>query len=419
MGTISYLLYDLIIYLLLPFAWLGAYFNDKLAGSYTGQKEIKAQLHKFNKLVQENPKPIIWLHAASAGEFEQMKPILSRFSKLDVNIFHTFTSPTIYYKVSQNKSFQGVSFLPWDTYGRVNQFIKTLQPDLFINTRHDLWPNLLRALRSNHVRNILINGNLYENSARLKPIAKVFNRSVFKYIDTIYTGSESLRSLIGQLYCGPIEVVGDSRFDQVYERSLLNTTELISAEIISDRRVIVYGSVVDSDLPIVTNAIAKSLQSQPYLHIVVPHEVMERDLTPWEVALYRHRAKTIRLSEIDSYQGESVIIWNHVGQLADLYQHSDLAFIGAGFSTGVHSVTEPAIYHVPSAHGPKYDILAEAIELVDLGLSQVVRNEADLFKFLSIPMTEISSLSSKISDFVQERLGASDKILKAEYPVKN
>jgi len=417
MSFLFYTFYNFLLTLALPFAWIGAYFNDKLAGSLSGQKELSYQLDKFNNLRDSQDKPVVWLHAASAGEFEQIKPLLERFSKLDVYIFQTFTSPTIFYKVSQNKLFHGVSFLPWDTYPRVNRFIKTLRPTLFVNTRHDIWPNLLRALHHNQVRNILVNANLYEDSARLKPVFKGFNKAVFKYIDSIYTGSDQLKRLLEQVYSGSIHVVGDSRFDQVYERSLLNDSALISDRIIADQRVIVYGSVVGSDLEVVSSTIAKSLESLKYLHIIVPHEVMERDLVPWEVAFYRHKIKSIRLSEVDNFSGEKVIMWNQVGQLADLYKIADLAFIGAGFSTGVHSVTEAAIYNIPSAHGPKYDILAEAIELVNLGLSTVVSSSDDLAGFLLLPDAEISDRSIKIKSFIKERLGASDKILAAEYPL--
>lgn len=409
-----YFLYNIFIQILLPFAWVGAFFNDKLAGSYSGQKEIKAQLEKFLLKTKDSPKPIVWLHAASAGEFEQIKPFLERLSKLDVYVFQTFTSPTIYYKASQNPHFHGVSFLPWDSYIRVNRFIKTLGPSLFLNTRHDIWPNLLRALKSNGVRSILVNGNLYEDSTRLKSTALAFNRYIFGHIDMIYTGSIELKSLIGKLYEGPIEVVGDSRFDQVYERSLNNDSELIPEKIITDQRVIVYGSTDLEDLDVVTEAIGKLDETLKYLHIIVPHEVMERDLTPWEVAFYRHKLKTIRFSELDSYSGESIIIWNQVGSLADLYKVADLAFVGAGFSTGVHSVTEPAIYHVPVAHGPKYDILAEAIELVDAGLSTVVHTAADMQDFLEMSQEDKQHRGTGIQAFVQQRLGATDRIMSME-----
>lgn len=415
MKLVFYFFYNVLITLALPVAWVVAYFNDKLGSSLSGQKEIFKQVSSFRTLVESDPKPVIWTHAASAGEFEQMRPLLTRLSEMDVYIFQTLTSSTIYYKVSHEKTFDGVCFLPWDVYPRVNRFIKLLQPTLFINTRHDIWPNLLLALNNNQIRNILINANLYSNSFRLKPGIRVINRLVFNHIDKIYTGSESLKSLLERLYDKEISVIGDSRFDQVSERAQSNHSELISYDIIADRTVIVYGSVIQSDLAIVTEAIAKATKGNTFLHVIVPHETNEKELIPWEVALYRHKFKSIRKTEIEAYNGESVLIWNSVGQLADLYKYAQLAYIGAGFGAGVHSVTEASIYNVPAAHGPKYDILAEAIDLVDEQLSSVVHSSDQLSEFLSLPSETISALSISINTFMSKRIGATDTIIKSEF----
>ncbi|MCF6239432.1 MAG: hypothetical protein L3J79_11605 [Candidatus Marinimicrobia bacterium] len=418
MNYFFYLIYNFLLLLALPVAWLVAYFNEKLGGSLSGQRDIKAALLSFNNKVKLDPKPIVWFHAASAGEFEQIKPLLARVRKLDVYIFQTFTSATIYYKAAHDDRFDGVSFLPWDIYTRVHRFVTLLNPAIMINTRHDVWPNLQLALRRNRIRNILINANLYQDSTRLKPLIKQVNQAVFQYIDHLYTGSDSLKILLEQLYSGPIDVVGDSRFDQVHERAKTNDSELIPPKIISDHRVIIYGSVGASDLDIVTTAIAKSLPNRNSLHVVVPHETMERDLVPWEVALYRHKIKAIRKTELDQYSHEPVIIWNSVGQLADLYSCAHLAYVGAGFSTGVHSVTEASIYYVPCAHGPKYDILAEATDLVDMGLSRIISSTTDLVQFLGLPDSAISHLSKQIERFMDARLGAADKIINQEFPLK-
>ncbi|MBT3823482.1 MAG: hypothetical protein HOF96_00730 [Candidatus Marinimicrobia bacterium] len=414
MKTLFYSFYNLLIYIALPIVWVFAFFNDKLGGSFVGQKDITHRVLRFKAKVKSDPKPIVWTHSASAGEFEQMRPVLSRLADMDVYIFQTFTSATIYYKASQNKIFHGVSFLPWDLYSRVNRFVTQLEPDLFINTRHDIWPNLMLSLHKHQVRNILINANLYQDSKRLLPGLRGVNTQVFNQIDHIYTGSSALKSLLQQIYTGDIDVVGDSRFDQVHERALNNRELLITDELISDRRVVVYGSVGDTDLEIITTAIAQPRTDKAFLHIIVPHETAERDLIPWETELYRQKIKSIRQSEIEQFKNESVIIWDRVGQLADLYKYADLAFIGAGFGAGVHSVTEAAIYHVPCAHGPKYDILAEAIELVDEELSTVVHELKDLTTFLALPQSDLSILSEKIKSFVNERLGATDKIINSE-----
>ena len=398
----------------LPIVWVAAFFDDKLSGNLTGQKDITSRVLHFNNKVKIDPKPIVWTHAASAGEFEQMCPVLNRLSEMDVYIFQTFTSATIYYKVSQNTIFDGVSFLPWDLYTRVNRFVTLLKPDLFINTRHDIWPNLLLALHKHQVRNILINANLYRNSKRLLPGVRIANSLVFNQISQLYTGSTALATLLQRIYDGKIDVVGDSRFDQVQERRENNREMLITDNIIADRRVVVYGSVGDTDLKIITSAIAQAPPDVAFMHIIVPHETAERDLIPWEAELYRQKIKSIRQSEIEQFNDESVIIWDQVGQLADLYKYADLAFIGAGFGAGIHSVTEAAIYHVPSAHGPRYDILAEAIELVDEGLSTVIHEVDDLIRFLTLTQHEILTLAGKIESFVNDRLGATDKIFSSE-----
>lgn len=268
------------------------------------------------------------------------------------------------------------------------------------------------------MHNVLINANLYSDSLRLRPVLKSFNKTIFKHIDTVYTGTDELAGLLRKIYAGPVHVIGDSRFDQVAERAQRNAETYLSPELISGRRVVVYGSVIESDLKTIVEGIAEAEPGMNALHVVVPHETKERDLIIWEVEFYRHKIKTIRKTEIDQYAGESVLIWDSVGQLADLYQHAWLAYIGAGFSTGVHSVTEPAVYKVPSAHGPKYDILAEAIELVQLNLSTVVRSPQDLKDFLLLDDAEIDRRSREIAKYVQGRLGASDRFLQQEFPLK-
>jgi len=417
MSILFYLFYNLCLLIALPFIWVIAFFNAKLGDSLSGQKELFTRLDNFNLDYANDQRPRVWLHAASAGEFEQLKPLLDRLIKQDVLIFQTFTSTTIYYKAAHDKRFNGVCFLPWDLYHRVSRFIKLLQPDIMINTRHDIWPNLLLALHRHHVRNVLINANLYANSKRLLPVSRQINQRIFKYIDGLYTGSSDLKTLLERLYQGPISVVGDSRFDQVMERSKTVDSGLIPANIIADRKVIVYGSVGTDDIAVVCSAIAKSLKTTNLLHIIVPHEVKERDLTPWEIALFRVSIASARFTEQAEYTQQPVLIWNRVGELADLYQYATLAYIGAGFSTGVHSVTEPAIYQVPCAHGPKYDILAEAIELVEMGLSTVVNSAEELVRFLVQSPAAIKNCSRQIETFVGQRLGATDKIIKAEFPL--
>ena len=409
-------LYNVLVTLAWPLVWVVAIFNSKLRGNLAGQREIKQSLDRFRKKTSEEPRPIVWLHAASAGEFEQLQPVLDALQQEKVWIFQTFTSSTIYLKSFTDKRFHGVSYLPWDLVWRTRRFIKTLDPNLFVNTRHDLWPNLLNSLKRAGVRSVLINANLYPDSARLWPVLKSINAVIFNQISQIYTVSENVAGLIRRLYAGELVVSGDTRFDRVAQRAQRVSGSLLSEGLIDQRPVVVLGSVLDSDLAIIVPAMAEHLKQHQVLFVLVPHETRERDITPWEVALFRHSIKAVRYSELEHYKGENVIIWNTVGQLADLYQHASLAYVGAGFGAGVHSVTEPAIYHVPAAHGPSYQILAEAVELVELQISRVITTPDELSNWLQLldHPDELQRLRDALQRYMEERLGATHRILKME-----
>ncbi|MCF7796630.1 MAG: hypothetical protein K9N11_04180 [Lentisphaeria bacterium] len=415
-NRLFYIAYNLVLVFAYPVFWVVSFLNVKLRDGLSGQREIRENLSRFNAR-RVSGRSVIWLHAASAGEFEQMKPLISRLAGDErYHLVQTVTSPTIYLKIFTDKRFDAILYLPWDLPWRVSRFVRRLQPTIFINTRHDLWPNLLRTLKREKIPSILINANLYGSSKRLRPVWKRMNRILFNQIDHIFTGTERLADNLRQLYSGPIGVVGDTRFDQVWERAEQNQQIWFSPSVIRDRKVVIYGSVVASDLDIVSTAIGTSVRDNDgVLHVVVPHEVGERELVPWEVSFFRQNVKSARYTEISAYAGEPVLIWNNMGNLADLYKHAHLAYVGAGFSTGVHSVTEPAIYGVPAAHGPAYDLLDEAIELVNLGISTVVYSSGDLTRFLHF-VNDPAVLAQKrtaLETFTHIYLGATDRILAA------
>jgi 3-deoxy-D-manno-octulosonic-acid transferase len=405
-----YLIYHSLLTIAYPFIWLLALKNEKLHESQVGQSEIFSKLQTFRSKITDDTKPIVWLHAASAGEFEQIKPLLEAFSLRDVYIYQTFTSGTIYYKAFRDPRFHGVSFLPWDFPWRVSRFINILKPKYFINTRHDLWPNILYVLNRKKIPSILINANLYKSSMRLKPWFKPFNAVLFNQISHLFTVSSDVAELIQKLYTKEIMITGDTRFDQVINRAEHNEMVFLGDDVVKNRPIIIYGSVIETDLEIISHAISKLDSYDAYFHVIVPHEVSERDIVPIEVELYRLKLASFRKTELHLYHDESILIWNSVGELADLYKFATLAYIGAGFSTGVHSVAEPSVYCVPSAHGPHYDLLAEAIELIDLGISTLIRKSDDLTDFIRL------IASPELIDFkkyVSERKGATQKILKA------
>ena len=84
---------------------------------------------------------------------------------------------------------------------------------------------------------------------------------------------------------------------------------------------------------------------------------------------------------IDDYK---CVIVDTVGNLLDLYKYSDIAYVGSGFTHGVHSVIEPLAQNCIVCYGPKIDILDEAVEITNLQIGTVINNSNELLTIFQL-----------------------------------
>lgn len=392
--------------------------------------KVKRHLHDESKTWQEafekirkfkNNRRIVLFHSASAGEFEQIKPILRRVDRSKYFILQTFFSPTIYEKEKDSALLDAVCYQPFDFLWSVLRFFSKFKPDIYIITRHDVWPNHVYISKLMEIKTYLINGNLYKESSRLKFPLILFNRWVYNNFDLIMTGSERLSSNFQKLVSvEKIIITGDSRFDQILERKEHNIVESFPKKFLGSKNII-FGSIIDSDFDIVFGAITQfysngdtSLQKKNNRIIIVPHEVDEKTLQTIETRLEKIGISSQRFAKINETIEANVLIVDTVGILADLYKYADLAYVGAGFGAGVHSVIEPAAYGCIIAFGPNIKILDEAISLYNLKLGKMifsVENLTDFFNLIN-DLYKVETLKKSVLRFVEKNSNASEKIIK-------
>ena len=108
------------------------------------------------------------------------------------------------------------------------------------------------------------------------------------------------------------------------------------------------------------------------------------------------------------------IIIDKVGILADAYQFSSISYVGCGFGKGVHNVMEPAIYGNLLCFGPNYQILDEAIELVNEKLAIPINNSNELTKVLDL-ISDVDTLEkykNGLKKFISKKQNISNQILR-------
>lgn len=105
---------------------------------------------------------------------------------------------------------------------------------------------------------------------------------------------------------------------------------------------------------------------------------------------------------------------NAIGFLSSIYQYGTVAFIGGGFTNGIHNILEPTVYGLPVLFGPNYKKFNEAFEVIDLNAGFVVNDAADLTRQLSVLIEDLNVLSESsrlAKNYVLKNSGATNKIV--------
>jgi len=392
-------------------------FNSKIKRGLRGRKRIFEDLI-INAASLEKTKQLIWFHSSSLGEFEQAKPIIKELKNTrNFNILVTFFSPSGYENSLRYPYADLVSYIPLDSKSNAERFIQIVKPDLMVLMRYDVWPNHIWAAHNAGVPSFLIDATMKNNSARGLPILKNFHRYLFNDLSKILTVSVSDTKQFKKFVKdeSKIKVVGDTRFDRVYEKSITSKERnLISEDLFKNKIIFIAGSTWEEDQEIIIPVFKKLCKyNNNLILIIAPHEPSILNLDKIEHDFATDLA-TIRFSYLNNYNGENVIIVDSIGILLALYTYADFAYIGGSFKQSIHNVLEAAVYGIPVIFGPKIDNSQEAQKLSEIGGGIVIRNRQNAYRAISklISNKKDREERGKISyDYVQKNLGASKLIL--------
>ncbi|MFO7447578.1 MAG: glycosyltransferase N-terminal domain-containing protein [Ignavibacteriaceae bacterium] len=424
MKKIWFLFYNIIVIPgLYIFIHLGSLFIVKVKKGIRGRKRIFEELI-LNAAALDKSKKLIWFHSSSLGEFEQAKPIIEKLKDNPrINILVTFFSPSGYENSKKYPYADLVSYLPFDTKSNAERFINIVRPDLAVMMRYDIWPNHIWAMKKTGITSFVVDATMRGNSLRKFPLSKNFHKVLFKDINKFLTVSKDDEEGFFEFGCSKeqVKVVGDTRFDRVYQRSAnAKDRNLIKQEILRDKKILVAGSTWELDENVILPAFIKTAKyDKSALLIIAPHEPTIVTLERIENELSRD-LKTIRFSYLNNYNGERVIIVDSIGILLTLYTYADAAFIGGSFKQSIHNILEAAVYGVPVLFGPKINTSQEAQQLMKRGGGIMIRNKREAFRQFRMLFgnDDLRKSLGKISyDYVQENLGATDEILKEIYKV--
>lgn len=415
------MLFYFIYWLISPILWLMLFLttiiNPKVRHHWRNEKKT---LNVVKQKIKNNNKVIIHLHSASMGEFEQLKPVINEINRNKYFILLSFFSPTGFKKQKHITIVDAICYHPFDFIWSAFFFFKKLNIQHYITTRNDIWPNHLFVAKKLNIPTALINANFYKKSHKNSFLIKIIYKQVFKNIDMVLTGSKRLKINL-QLLCSnkKIHITGDSRIDQVIKRKNDNQSDLLP-NIYKESKTIIFGSIEYSDNKYLFDSLKKlypngdiDLENKNHCLIIVPHEIFPKNINKIYQELKKINLNPIYYDNKNNLNESRVVIINNVGLLADLYKYSDLAYVGAGFDGGVHSVIEPMIYANAIGFGPNYEIVDMAVSLVNLKLAKIIKSQNDFTSFLDLINNKkiLTKIKKQMEIFAKEQMLSSKNII--------
>jgi len=403
--------------------YIGQLFNKKIY-IYLKNKDstINNAVDVLSKINRTNKKVLIF-HAASAGEFEQLKPILKQINRKRYFILQTFSSPTIFNAACNNPLFDICCYHPPDIIWQSYSFFKKINPDAYIVTRHDVWPSHLLITNKLDIKSYYINANIHKKSIWNKKLFIPMSKIIFNNLDLCLVPSERIQNNFMKIISKhKIHITGDSRFDQILNRKNQNKDTAYLPNYYENSFNIIFGSYDEYDTPLMLESLIdyyphgrESLKKNNHRVILVPHEIDMKDIQKTIKKLKNNHFKSILYSELNSSFSEeyNVLIVDKVGILAELYRYTHLAYVGSGFNDGVHSVIEPAVYGNAISFGPNIELLDEAKQMYKNKLGFMIKNKDDMLNFFELYKQNqlLEKIKNNVIEYVNNNSKASQKII--------
>lgn len=347
----------------------------------TGRK-LWAQ--KISQDLKGNTALIVWIHAASVGEFEQGRPIIE-YLKLHYpkyKIILTFFSPSGYELHKNYSLVDHVYYLPSDTPANAKKFVSIVKPKLAVFVKYEFWYNYIFALNLHHIPFCYISAKFRPNQVFFKKYGAWF-LSKIKSAAGFFVQDEASEKLLRSYGISNVWKVGDTRFDRVLQIRKDCQPLSIFDQFCEGARVVVAGSTWPKDEEILADLVPEF----PSLKwIIVPHEIAPAHIDKIRAQL--EKFNVLSYSAIKEGRGQDlrnaqVLIVDTMGLLSKLYQYADVAYVGGGFGVGIHNVLEAAVYGVPVFFGPRYQKFKEAVDLLQLGGAFTISGARDFRAYLN------------------------------------
>ena len=331
-------------------------------------------------------KKIIWLHAASVGEFKSCDLIIEKYYK-NFQILVTTTTKTSAEYVKTYYSDKVIhQYIPFDVPLWCSRFLNFWNPCLVLWIESDIWPNMLNIIKNKKINCFYINARISPKSfKRWRYFKKMYSNSLLSF-NKIFVQSQNDLKRIELLSNLKAEYIGNLKLSNIHKNEYTKTSK--------KRFSIMIASSHQNEEEIIINNIKNIINSKKLKICLAPRH-------PERIPEICKMLINYELSyEIDSQEknfNKDITIIDGFGNLNSYFNNSEIVILGGSFvSKGGHNPIEPALHGCAVISGKLiynwqnvYDdmlnqqacLIVDHIDDLKLTINNLVQNKSILEKF--------------------------------------
>ena len=330
-------IYKVIGFLLIPIIKI----NIKLRISKN--KEVPSRYKErygYSKYKFSSNKKIIWIHAASVGEFKSSDYFIQKFSK-DFNLLVTTTTVSAAKYAVKNYGNNIIhQFAPLDIDIWINKFLNNWKPNFVIWIESDLWPATLYNIKKRGITAILVNLRLSPKSLKKWKLLPSFYTNLLDCFNEVFVQSELDLKRIKSITQRKLNFIGNLKLTT----SVLNSQNPNIIEINKENNIkyLMLASTHLKEESLLLPVVKKLLKDYKNLRVVIAPRHPERAEEILKLcSSYNLKSQILSKKDDDNHK---ILIVDSFGILSSYFYISDIVFLGGSFTaSGGHNPIEPAL----------------------------------------------------------------------------
>jgi 3-deoxy-D-manno-octulosonic-acid transferase len=331
----------------------------------------------------------IWLHAASVGELNAVRPLLRRLrERFPERLYVVSTLTRTGLALARELTDAHLAFLfPLDSPGTVRRLLRQFRLEAFLFTETEIWPNFLLALEAAGVPAFMVSGRVSERTAtRARWLRGAYRRALVGVTCCMQTDEDARR--VVALGADPrfVHVAGSLKFDGSSSEPPRDVQRVAAALGLAHRRLFVAGSTHEGEDEMMLAAYRRLAAGHRDLLLMLAPRHPERvagvaaKVRAAGFPLARYTELAAAPEGTVTVEAPGVVLLDAVGPLAHCYALAVAAFVGGSLvPAGGHNVLEPARVARPVLVGPHTQNCADVVErLIAGGAALRVSSEESL-----------------------------------------